>query len=89
MTINLKLKEADIKIEADERICDICKIDVETETHFLANCSIYEPFKDRYFENTQESDFLNLMKCCDKSTAFKIGNYITKALEIREDALST
>ena len=70
-------------LETDERICDICKTDVETEMHFLANCI-------SVFENTQENDFLNLMKCRDKSTAYIIGNYITtKASKIREDALST
>ena len=76
-------------LEVNERICDICKTDVETEMHFLAICSIYEPLRNRYFENMQENDFLNLLKCRDKSIAFKIGNYITKASKIREDALST
>ena len=65
-------------LEADERICDICKTDVETQMHFLANCSIYEPLRNRYSENTQENDFLNLMKCRGQSTALKIDNYITK-----------
>ena len=78
-----------LKLEVNERICDLCKTGVETEIHFLGICPTYLTLRDRYFGNMQENDFLTLLICRDKPTAYRIGNYITKALKIREEVLSS
>ena len=71
----------------NERICKICNTGIENEIHFLALCPLYKPLRNRYFRNVQENDYVNLLKCSDKGTAFKFGNYIMKALKLRKDTL--
>lgn len=76
----------------DERICKICNTGIESEMHCLKMCPLYESLRNRLFKNFKnmnENDFINLLKCCDKEAAFKIGNFITKASKLREDSLLT
>ena len=75
------------KMNVNERICKVCNTGIETEMHFLAICPLYEPLRNRYLKIKHENDFINLLKCADKVTAFKIGNYIMKALKLRKDTL--
>ena len=76
------------KMNVNERICKVCNTGIENEMHFLAICPLYTTLRDRYFKNNNENDLVNMLKCPDKGTAFKIGNYITKALKLRKNTLS-
>ena len=55
----------------------------------LASCPLYNPLPNRYFGNIQENEYINLLKCSNRATAFNIGNYIVKALRLREVTLLT
>ena len=72
-------------IPVDDRICQVCNSGIESEIHFLALCPLYEPLRKRYFGSCRENDIINLLKCHDKITAFKVGNYIMKAMKLREN----
>ena len=75
-------------LNVEERICQVCNSDIESEMHFLINCPLYEALRYRYFESNQESVLINLLKCSDKATAFNMGNYIMKAMKLRKDTLT-
>ena len=64
-----------VKQNVNERICKVCNSGIENEMHFLAKCPLYTSLRNRYFKNLHENDFINLLKCSDKGTAFRIGNY--------------
>ena len=76
------------KLKLEERICDVCKIEIETEIHFLTSCPLYGSLRDKYLKNIHVDGIINALSCKDKDTAFKIGNFITKALKIRENTLN-
>ena len=76
-------------LELKDRICKICKLDVETEFHFLKDCPTYRDLQTRYFgNNLVYSDWINILQCKDKQTTFTLINFITKALKTREHLLS-
>ena len=70
----------------DDRICQICNSDIESEMHFLTICPLYEPLRKHYFKDNH--DMINLLKCSIKEDAFKIGNFITKATKLRGKVLN-
>ena len=76
------------KLKLEERICDVCKIEIETECHFLTSCPLYGSLRDKYLKNIHVDGIINALSCKDKDTAFKIGNFTTKALKIRENTLN-
>ena len=55
---------------------------------FAKSCSLYDSLRVRYLENTHIDGIINALNCKDKATAFNIGNFITKALKIRENTLN-
>ena len=85
---NLEIEKGRHKnISVEERICQICNSDIETEMHFLAICPLFGPLRKHYLDVNHDNDFINLLKCSNKADAFKIGNFITKATKLRENVL--
>jgi hypothetical protein len=37
------------RVHVEERICQVCKVEVETELHFLLGCPVYSNLRARYF----------------------------------------
>ena len=54
------------------------------EFYFSAKSPMYESLRTRYFES---NDFINVLKCLDKGTALKIGNYLMKTTKLRKDTM--
>ena len=75
------------KLRVEERICKMCNIEVEDERHFLIVCPLYAELRSRYFNNAQENDIIDSLKCPDKPTAFRIGNFLMKAMKLRCDTI--
>ena len=74
-------------IKVDERTCKVCKTEIEDERHFLFACPLYVELRSRYLNSNQETDIINLLKCPDKGVAFRIGNFIMKAMKLRKDTI--
>ena len=72
------------KIPINERVCKMCACEVETEEHFLRWCPKYKKLREKYFgQPTTFIHWVSIIKCDDKMMAFNLGNYITKALKLR------
>ena len=92
-----KLRCSDHKLEIETgrhknltlqlRVCQLCNSGIESEMHFMALCPLYEPLRMRYLGTRNENDIINLLKCNDKTTAFNVGNYIVKAMGLREQKI--
>ena len=72
-----------------QRICPLCKLDVETEYHFLLICpklsTIREKLLPRYlYENPSEIKYIIFVSSSRQSLNFALANYIKHALKLRE-----
>ena len=67
-----------------ERRCKICLGNVETETHFLAECPLYHKLRTKYFGNDVRNKINDILKCRNKAGSFNLANYLTKAYEWKE-----
>ena len=75
-------------IDAKDRICRICRQDVETEEHFLRFCPTYSYIRTRYFGRTHSFlEWREILKCTNKQISYNLANYITKSSAIRENIL--
>lgn len=75
-------------IDAKDRICRICRQDVETEEHFLRFCPKYSYIRTRYFGRTHSfREWREILKCNNKQISYNLANYITKSSAIRENIL--
>ena len=68
------------KIKVEERICQLCKCDVETETHFLQECPVYANLRTKYLGNIEGNDWTSILKCKDKVTAFNSSKFLNQGL---------
>ena len=75
----------------EERICDICKSNVEDEQHFIFTCPAYKPVRDQFssfveqkydINNLANVDLLNIYMS-DKSVAYKFGSFLKDCFEIK------
>ena len=72
-------------LPVENRICPVCRTDVETELHFLQECAEYNNLRTRYFgNNTSHADWVNILKCKDFATSQKLLHFLEKAFRIRE-----
>ena len=72
-------------IPLENRICPVCKSNVETETHFLQDCFLYKDLRTKYFgDNLSNNDWLNILQCKDRSTSSKLINFLEKAFKLRD-----
>ena len=79
-----------MNIEKDRRICPTCLTGVETETHFLFDCPIYENLRkwlvnpiigDKGCSNNEEKHIiLFATRTCDQNLA----RFIRESFELRE-----
>jgi hypothetical protein len=75
-------------VNVEDRICRICNMSVENEFHFLKFCYKYSALRTRYFGHfVRINDWLQIIKCKDRHTAYKFGNFLSKALKLREQHL--
>ena len=76
-------------VPALNRFCASCVTKVETEEHFLRWCPKYKDLRHRYFGSPRcFLDWLQILKCENKTSAYKLSNYITKALVLRNKGIS-
>ena len=74
-------------IKVEERICQLCKGNVETEIHFLQECPLYANLRTKYLGNIEGNNWTNILQCKDKITAFNLANFLTKAFDLRKQLL--
>ena len=79
-------------LKAEERICPICNSgSVETECHFLFDCSKYEANREEFYRqlNININDYgnhLTLLNDLFKNHPRKLAKYCCKLLYIRKDS---
>ena len=66
------------------RICQICRGNVETESHFLAECPLYSKLRLKYLGTNVEPNIINIIQPKDKTMSYNLANYLTKATELRK-----
>ena len=72
-------------IPLENRICPVCKSNVETETHFLQECFLYKDLRTKYFgDNLSNNDWINILQCKDRFTTSKLINFLEKAFILRD-----
>ena len=77
-------------IPAESRYCATCVTEIETVEHFLRWCPRYNYLRMRYFGRPQcFLDWLDILKCKNKISAYNLGNFITKALDLRNKSIAT
>ena len=76
---NLKLKE---------RVCKVCKSEIETEMHFLQRCPLYTNIRNQFFGNDPAHNWTDTLKCKDQKSAYNFEFFLTKAFKLRENMLA-
>ena len=74
-------------LKVEDRLCKLCKSDVETELHFFQYSPVYTELRNRYFLQTQINGGLEILECKDKETAFNVANFLDKAFKLRQSLL--
>ena len=74
-------------IQIKDRVCQLCRGNIETELHFLTECPLYTSLRLKYLGNNANFGWIDSIKCGDKGTAFNFANFLTKALELRSRML--
>ena len=75
--------------KVEQRKCKMCNKSIEDEIHFLNNCEKYRTLRDRYFGGMPGVyNWVKFVKCREKVTAFKFGNYLTKSFKLRKTPLN-
>ena len=68
------------KTPREERFCKNCQDGtIENESHFLINCSTYEPLKDLF--HMQATDLTNFL---ETENQLQLGKFLLSAFELRE-----
>ena len=78
----------------EDRICNLCNMEVETEYHFLLICSYYHSLRKQYlptyfFNYPPEMKFKHLMELNDFQLKTNLCKYIIEALKLRAELLTT
>ena len=74
-------------LPVDERLCQTCLTKVETEEHFLRWCPKYNVLRFKYFGRPHYFlDWLEILKCKNRMSAYNLGNFLTKAFVLRNKA---
>ena len=75
------------KIDETERWCQVCRLEIESETHMLVKCPLYRNLRLKYFGPNVQADIAEIMKCETKLMAFNLANFLTKAYNLRDHCL--
>ena len=70
------------KLEVADRMCQICKNDVETELHFFQSCPKYSEHRKRYLNALNTQNWIDMLQCNDKNVALNVANFLDKAMKI-------
>ena len=84
------------KLLKHERICQVCKKDVEDEIHFLINCELYNTLRKTLFEYcmtikphfvyyTDQEKFIFVMTC--PNLTLEVAKFIHNAMNLRDEYL--
>ena len=78
--------------ERSERICNLCKVSVETEYHFVMVCTAYENLRSKYlpskyFVNPNIHKFNILMSCQAENIIENLAKFVFHAFEERKRLL--
>ena len=73
--------------DPEERMCQICRGNTETETHFLNECPLYTRLRVKYLGANASTNWNNIVQCKDKTVAYNFANFLTKAFELRDKML--
>ena len=68
-------------LKVEERICQLCSQDIETELHFIQKCPLYSTLRTKYLGTTE--NWHHILQCTEKSTAYNFANFLTKAFDLR------
>ena len=74
------------KERVEERICQLCYQNTETEMHFLHECPLYTKLRTRYFGNVE--NWNEILQCKEKLMAYNLANFLTKAFKLRQKMLN-
>ena len=79
-------------IPLEDRTCNLCNMEVETEYHFLFICSHYHSLRNQYlstyfFNYPSEMKFKHLMDLNDVQLKTNLCKYIIEALKLRAELL--
>ena len=79
-------------IPFNERICQVCNSDIETEFHFLLICPYFDHLRQEfipsnYYMHPSEVKFKILMNKDDTDLKKKICQYLILALKLRDELL--
>ena len=77
------------KLSVEERICKLCRTDVETEMHFLKSCPIYDKIRLQIFGANPDLNWNDVVKCRDQKSAFNLANFLSKAYKLRTKLLAS
>ena len=80
-------RHGNVEIAPEERMCQMCRYDAETETHFLSECPLYVTLRLKYLGVNASTDWNNIVQCVDKEVAYNLANFLTKAFEVRTQML--
>ena len=83
------------KIERNERLCYLCKNEIENEEHFLVTCPLYSPQRKvlenacvenciRYDYLSKEQKFIFIMSNENEDILKSLGNFIFNSMILRE-----
>ena len=82
-------------IPREDRLCRLCgmsnQIHIEDEYHVLLECPSYATIRDIYLENTTVNlfSFVSIMESDDNIVLTKLANFISYALDVRQNMLKT
>ena len=76
------------KLKLEDRKCQICNYGIETEKHFLQECPGYASIRNKYFGKVSSNFYLEILQCKERSTSYKLLNYLSKALRLRDEMLA-
>lgn len=81
-------------IPRSERICTLCKLEIEDEMHFILKCKCFHGFrvnliKPYYWKNPSMFKFIQLLSTNNVKELCNLGKFIFRALKLRDDLLYT
>ena len=79
-------------ISRNNRLCLLCKDDIEDEMHFLFKCPLYRSFrsyliKPYYWKKPSMYKYVQLMGSCNVKELRNLGKFIFRAIKLRSDML--